>query len=43
MSTVLTVDGSKVARSMVTRHLQRYGCTILEAANGEEGVATNRS
>ena len=38
MSTVLTVDDSKVVRSMVTRHLQPYGCTIIEATNGQEGV-----
>ncbi len=43
MSTVLTVDDSKVVRTMVTRHLQRYGCTIVEAANGEEGVAMART
>jgi CheY-like chemotaxis protein len=35
---VLTVDDSKVVRSMVTRHLQSYGCTIIEATNGREGV-----
>jgi CheY-like chemotaxis protein len=43
MSTVLTVDDSKVVRSMVTRHLQPYGCTIVEATNGQEGVEMARS
>jgi CheY-like chemotaxis protein len=43
MSTVLTVDDSKVVRSMVTRHLQRYGCSVVEAANGAEGVALARA
>jgi CheY-like chemotaxis protein len=43
MSTVLTVDDSKVVRSMVTRHLQPYGCTILEATNGQEGVEMART
>ncbi len=35
---VLTVDDSKVVRSMVMRHLQPYGCEIVEATNGQEGV-----
>jgi two-component system cell cycle response regulator len=43
MSTVLTVDDSKVVRSMVTRHLQPYGCTIIEATNGQEGVEMART
>src|SRR5512143_2142903 len=38
MKKVLTVDDSKVVRSMVTRHLQPYGCEVLEATNGQEGV-----
>jgi two-component system cell cycle response regulator len=42
MKTVLTVDDSKVVRTMVARHLEPYGCRILEAANGEEGVAAAR-
>ena len=28
---------------MVTRHLQRYGCSILEAADGQEGVTLARA
>lgn len=43
MKTVLTVDDSKVVRSMVTRHLQPYGCTIVEATNGQEGVDMARA
>lgn len=43
MSTVLTVDDSKVVRTMVTRHLQHYGCTIVEATNGQEGVDMART
>jgi len=43
MSTVLTVDDSKVVRTMVTRHLQPYGCTIVEATNGQEGVDMART
>lgn len=43
MSTVLTCDDSKVVRSMVTRHLQPYGCTIVEATNGQEGVEMART
>jgi CheY-like chemotaxis protein len=43
MSTVLTVDDSKVVRTMVTRHLRPYGCTIIEAQNGQEGVALARA
>jgi CheY-like chemotaxis protein len=42
MSTVLAVDDSKVVRSMVTRRLQPYGCTIVEATNGREAVAMAR-
>ena len=43
MKTVLTVDDSKVVRSMVTRHLQSYGCAIIEACNGQEGVEMART
>jgi len=39
MKKVLTVDDSKVVRSMVSRHLQPYGCEVVEATNGHEGVA----
>ncbi len=43
MKTVLTVDDSKVVRTMVARHLEPYHCRLLEAANGEEGVAAARA
>lgn len=36
--TVLTADDSKVARAMVARALEKYGCKIIEAANGKEAV-----
>lgn len=36
---ILTVDDSKVARIMVTRLLAGFDCQIIEAANGEEGLA----
>jgi two-component system, cell cycle response regulator len=42
MKTVLTVDDSKVVRSMVARCLESYGCRIVEATNGQEGVAAAR-
>ncbi|MFN8545609.1 MAG: response regulator [Candidatus Binatia bacterium] len=38
MAKVLTVDDSKVVRTMVSKHLQPYGCRVVEAANGQEGV-----
>lgn len=38
MKKVLTIDDSKVVRSMVMRHLQPYGCQVVEATNGQEGV-----
>jgi two-component system cell cycle response regulator len=38
MKKVLTIDDSKVVRSMVTRHLQAFGCEVVEATNGQEGV-----
>jgi two-component system, cell cycle response regulator len=38
MPKVLTVDDSKVVRTMVSRALQPYGCQVIEAQNGQEGV-----
>lgn len=35
---ILTVDDSKVVRIMVKRALKSYDCTIVEAANGQEGL-----
>jgi two-component system cell cycle response regulator len=43
MDKVLTVDDSKVVRSMVARHLQGYGVEVVEAANGQEGVEAARA
>jgi len=42
MKKVLTVDDSKVVRSMVTRYLQGYGVEVIEATNGQEGVEAAR-
>ena len=42
MKKVLTVDDSKVVRSMVTRYLQGYGVAVIEATNGQEGVDAAR-
>ena len=38
MKTILTVDDSKVVRTMVARHLQPFGVQVVEAQNGKEGV-----
>ena len=38
MKKVLTVDDSKVVRTLVARYLEGYGCEVLEATNGQEGV-----
>jgi CheY-like chemotaxis protein len=43
MEKVLTVDDSKVVRSMVARHLQGFGVEVVEAANGQEGVEAART
>lgn len=43
MKKVLTVDDSKVVRSMVSRHLQPYGCEVIEAQNGQEGYETAKT
>ncbi len=42
MRTVLTADRSPVVRAVVERHLERYGCTALEATNAEEALAGAR-
>jgi two-component system, cell cycle response regulator len=36
---VLSVDDSRTIRLIVTRILAPYDCVIIEAANGEEGLA----
>lgn len=36
---ILSVDDSKAIRIIVTRAFRNHDCTIVEAANGEEGLA----
>lgn len=36
---VLSVDDSRTIRLIVTRSLKPFGCTVVEASNGEEGLA----
>jgi len=36
---VLSVDDSRTIRLVVTRALMPYDCVVIEAANGEEGLA----
>src|SRR4026209_1570194 len=36
---ILTVDDSKTIRMIIARAFKPYDCQILEAANGEEGLA----
>lgn len=42
MKTVLTVDDSRVVRTMLARALQPWGCRIVEARDGREGLAVAR-
>lgn len=42
MKKVLTIDDSKVVRSMVVRALAPYGCEVIEAEDGEQGLAAAR-
>ncbi|MEW6272617.1 MAG: response regulator [Thermodesulfobacteriota bacterium] len=42
MKTVLTIDDSRVVRTTVARALAPWGCQILEARNGLEGLAVAR-
>ena len=37
---ILSVDDSKTIRQIVKRTYSPYDCTVLEACNGEEGLAT---
>lgn len=37
---ILSVDDSKTIRMIVKRAFRAHDCTIVEAANGEEGLAT---
>jgi two-component system, cell cycle response regulator len=36
---ILSVDDSRTIRLIITRALMAYDCVIIEAANGEEGLA----
>lgn len=36
---ILSVDDSRTIRMIVTRAFAPYDCTVVEAANGEEGLA----
>jgi len=36
---ILTVDDSRIVRMLISRALQGYDCQIVEATNGEEGLA----
>jgi len=36
---VLSVDDSRTIRLIVTRSLKPFDCTVVEASNGEEGLA----
>lgn len=37
---ILSVDDSRTIRLIVGRAFKPYDCTVLEAGNGEEGLAT---
>ncbi|MFT3828389.1 MAG: response regulator [Opitutaceae bacterium] len=38
MPKILTIDDSKTIRMIIQRAFKEYDCTILEAANGDEGL-----
>jgi len=42
MKTVLTVDDSRVVRTTLAHALIPWGCRVLEARNGREGLAVAR-
>ena len=42
-SIILSVDDSTMVRKIVARTFRPYGCVVLEAANGEEGLAVAAS
>jgi CheY-like chemotaxis protein len=42
MKTVLMLDDSQVVRAMVTRHLKRYACRVVEATTTQEGIEAAR-
>lgn len=40
---ILSVDDSRTIRLIVTRSLKPYDCQVIEASNGEEGLAAAAS
>lgn len=38
MPKILTIDDSKTIRLILARAFKEYDCTLVEAANGEEGL-----
>lgn len=36
---ILSVDDSKLIRTIVTRSFRTFDCVVIEASNGEEGLA----
>ncbi len=38
MPKILTIDDSKTIRMIIQRAFKEYDCTVLEAANGDEGL-----
>lgn len=42
MKTVLTIDDSKLVRTMIASALAPWACRVVEARNGLEGVAVAR-
>jgi two-component system chemotaxis response regulator CheY len=42
MKTVLMLDNSQVVRAMLTRHLERYACRVVEAISARQGIEAVR-
>src|SRR5512136_722898 len=40
---ILTIDDSKTVRTIISKHLSQFSVGMLEAENGEEGVACARA
>ncbi|HLP07750.1 MAG TPA: response regulator [Opitutaceae bacterium] len=38
MPKILTIDDSKTIRMIIQRAFKEYDCTVLEAANGDDGL-----
>jgi len=43
MKTVLTVDDSRVVRSIVSRFMKPWGCELIEATDGKQGLEAARN